>query len=107
MPAPGSNSTIDAVTENGFLNARENPLSTFGFDVGTASYAIVRRFLDGNQRPPQDAVRTEELVNYFTYDYPPPQGDAPFSATMEVAGCPWAPEHRLVRIGLKGRDHGR
>lgn len=52
-------------------------------------------------------MRIEELVNYFTYDYPPPVGDAPFSATMEVATCPWQPEHRLVRIGLKGREIAR
>ncbi|MDR3401856.1 MAG: von Willebrand factor type A domain-containing protein [Chthoniobacter sp.] len=95
---------FDAITENAFLTARENPLSTFSIDVDTASYAIVRRFLNDNQRPPGGAVRIEELLNYFTYDYPQPKGDVPFSATMEVAACPWAPEHRLVRIGLKGRE---
>ncbi len=95
---------FDALTENAFLAARENPLSTFSIDVDTASYAIVRRFLNGNQRPPKGAVRIEELLNYFTYEHPQPKGDAPFSATMEVAACPWTPEHRLVRIGLKGRE---
>ena len=53
--------------------------------------------------PPKDAVRIEELLNYFPYDYPPPTGDDPFSVRVEVAGCPWNAEHRLVRIGLKGR----
>ena len=82
-------------------SVRENPLSTFGGDVGTESYALVRRYLEGSQRPPQDAVRIEELLNYFTYGYPPPQGDIPFTATLEVAGCPWTPEHRLARIGIR------
>ena len=101
---PGNTESFDEITDNAFLAARENPLSTFSIDVDTASYAIVRRFLNENQRPPKGAVRIEELLNYFTYDYPQPQGDAPFSATMEVATCPWTPEHRLVRIGLKGRE---
>ncbi|MEZ0258618.1 MAG: von Willebrand factor type A domain-containing protein [Chthoniobacter sp.] len=95
---------FDAVAENDFLAARDNPLSTFSADVDTASYAIVRRMLSSNQLPPKGAVRTEELLNYFTYEYPQPNGDAPFSATMEVAACPWEPEHRLVRVGLKGRE---
>jgi Ca-activated chloride channel family protein len=97
-------SAFDGLTENDFLAVRDNPLSTFSVDVDTASYAIVRRFLNDNQVPPKGAVRTEELLNYFTYDYPQPQGDVPFSATMEVAACPWEPEHRLVRVGLKGRE---
>lgn len=103
--APSANtSKFDAINENDFLNVRENPLSTFSIDVDTASYAIVRRYLNDNQLPPKGAVRVEELLNYFTYDYPQPKGDAPFSATMEVATCPWSPEHRLVRVGLKGRE---
>ena len=91
--------------ENDFLGATQNPLSTFSVDVDTASYANVRRFLQGGRLPPADAVRIEELVNYFPYHYAPPaEGGAPFAATMEVAEAPWAPEHRLVRIGLKGRE---
>jgi Ca-activated chloride channel family protein len=101
---PGTSESFAAITDNAFLPAHENPLSTFSIDVDTASYAIVRRFLNRQQLPPKGAVRIEELLNYFTYDYPQPQGDAPFSATMEVAACPWTPEHRLVRIGLKGRE---
>src|SRR5439155_5168190 len=69
-----------------------------------ASYANVRRFLENGQLPPRDAVRIEELINYFAYEYPQPRGDAPFSVSIEVAACPWNPEHRLTRIGLKTRE---
>jgi Ca-activated chloride channel family protein len=83
----------------------ENRLSTFSIDVDTASYANVRQFLmQSSMLPPPDAVRIEELVNYFTYNYAPPKGDDPFSAHVEVAACPWAPKHRLVRFGIKGRE---
>ena len=96
--------------DNDFLGATQNPLSTFSIDVDTASYANVRRFLAGGRRPPPDAVRIEELVNYFPYHYVPPApaagetGAVPFAASLEVAEAPWAPTHRLVRIGLKGRE---
>ncbi len=93
------------LAENKFLPARQNPLSTFAADVDTASYANVRRFLESGQRPPQDAVRIEELVNYFSYLYPTPEtGDATFATSMEIASAPWNPAHRLVRIGIKGRE---
>ena len=100
----------DYLVDNPFLAAAENPLSTFSIDVDTASYSNVRRFLmDQNQLPPPGAVRIEELVNYFRYEYPQPDGDKPFSVTTEVASCPWQADHRLVRIGLKGRalEHGK
>jgi|CXWL01.1.fsa_nt_gi Ca-activated chloride channel family protein len=90
--------------DNAYLRVADQPLSTFSVDVDTASYANVRRFLTQKQRPPADAVRIEELVNYFPYAYRPPTGNVPFAASLEVAGAPWAPEHRLVRIGLKGRE---
>jgi Ca-activated chloride channel family protein len=90
------------IGENPFLNARANPLSTFSIDVDAASYANMRRFLQGNSLPPEDAVRIEEIVNYFDYAYPEPEGDAPFSITTEVASAPWNPEHRLVHVGLQG-----
>jgi Ca-activated chloride channel family protein len=92
-----------AIADNAFHHASADPLSTFSVDVDTASYANVRRFLNRGTPPPVDAVRIEELLNYFPYDDPPPTGDAPFSARVEMASCPWAPEHRLARIGLKGR----
>ena len=91
------------VTENRFLDVRTSPLSTFGIDVDRASYSNVRRYLAQGVLPPRDAVRIEELVNYFTYDYPDPSGDAPFSITTEVAACPWNEQNSLVRIGLQGR----
>ncbi len=91
------------VQENGFLSPGDAPLSTFAIDVDTASYANVRRFLQGGNLPPKDAVRIEELVNYFPYSYPAPTGADPFSVDVEVAAAPWKPEHRLVRIGLAGR----
>jgi len=91
--------------DNAYLAVAENPLSTFSIDVDTASYANMRRFLKGGQRPPRDAVRIEELVNYFPYRYAAPKDAAtPFAASMEVASAPWNPTHRLVRIGLKGRE---
>ena len=90
-----------------FRAVGEQPLSTFSIDVDTASYANVRRFLTAGQRPPRDAVRIEELVNYFRYDYPQPKGDEPFSVTVDAAACPWREGHRLVRVGLQGRDVAR
>jgi Ca-activated chloride channel family protein len=89
--------------DSDFLAAAQHPLSTFSVDVDTASYANVRRFLQAGQLPPPDAVRIEELINYFPYQYAPPAGGVPLAASMEVADAPWAPGHRLVRIGLKGR----
>jgi Ca-activated chloride channel family protein len=109
LPGPRADFNTEAydyVADNDFLAAAENPLSTFSVDVDTASYSNVRRFLLGGRRPPRDAVRIEELVNYFTYDYTAPRAadPAPFAASLEVAAAPWAPTHRLVRIGLKGRE---
>jgi Ca-activated chloride channel homolog len=92
-----------AFSENKPVSPKDQPLSTFSIDVDTASYANVRRFLDSGRLPPRDAVRIEELVNYFRYDYPQPGGDAAFSVTVDAAECPWNRGHRLVRIGLQGR----
>jgi len=107
--APGfSTEKYDPITENGFRTALSAPLSTFSIDVDTASYSNVRRFLRTGRAPPVDAVRIEELINYFDYDYPQPRrGDEPFAVDVEVAGCPWNPAHRLARIGLKGREVSR
>jgi secreted protein with Ig-like and vWFA domain len=90
-----------------FTPVGEQPLSTFSIDVDTASYANVRRLLAAGRRPPRDAVRIEELVNYFRYDYPQPTGDEPFSVSLEAAACPWRAGHRIVRVGLAGRDVNR
>lgn len=94
------------IDENPFLPAAGNPLSTFAVDVDTGSYANVRRLLNQRARPPTDAVRIEELLNYFPYTYsgPSAEDETPFAAHLEVASAPWAPEHRLVRIGLKARE---
>ncbi len=86
-----------------FLSAVENPLSTFSIDVDAASYANIRRFINSGSQPPKDAVRIEEMINYFTYDYPQPEGKHPFSITTEIATCPWNEDHRLVHIGLQGK----
>jgi Ca-activated chloride channel family protein len=91
------------IQENEFLSVADNPLSTFSVDVDRAAYSNVRRFLRDGQRPPRDAVRIEEMVNYFTYDYPDPSGAQPFSVTTEVASCPWNERHRLLLVGLQGR----
>ena len=89
--------------DNGFQRPATAPLSTFAIDVDAASYSNVRRFLTQGQRPPADAVRVEELINYFPYDYPDPTGSDPFSVTTAQMPAPWAPDHRLVLIGLQGR----
>ncbi|MEX2138908.1 MAG: von Willebrand factor type A domain-containing protein [Pirellulales bacterium] len=100
-----SNEAYDLPPENSFEPVAANPLSTFSIDVDTASYANMRRFLtQNNQLPPPAAVRIEEMLNYFRYDYPQPEGDVPFSVTTEVATCPWNADHRLVRVGLKGKE---
>ena len=91
--------------ENEFVSPQEVPLSTFGVDVDTASYSNIRRFLDNGQLPPEDAVRIEELVNYFTYDYPEPEGDDPVAVTTQLTIAPWNKgrntRHQLLRIGLR------
>jgi Ca-activated chloride channel homolog len=100
---PFNTETYDAIEENRFRAARDNPLSTFSIDVDTASYANVRRFLQRDQLPPSGAVRIEELINYFPYNYPEPKTGDPFSVNIEVSRAPWNQQHELVRIGLKGR----
>ena len=85
------------IEENGFRQVGDDPLSTFSIDVDTASYANVRRFLTQNMLPPKDAVRIEEMVNYFPYNDPPPAGSSedPFAVHVEVARCPWKPSTDL------------
>jgi Ca-activated chloride channel family protein len=99
---PFNTEGYSTIHENEFLKATKNPLSTFSIDVDAASYANMRRFLNNGQRPPIDAVRIEEMINYFNYEYPQPSGQDPFSVNTEIATCPWNEEHKLVHIGLQG-----
>lgn len=93
------------IVENTFIKpVGEAALSTFGIDVDTASYSNMRRFLNHGQFPPADAIRLEELVNYFHYDYPQPTDGAPFSVNTEATRCPWSPNHVLMRVGLQGKN---
>ena len=96
-----------AITENPLRDPMREPLSTFSVDVDTASYANVRRFLNSGRRPPKNAVRIEELINYFSYDDPAPTGDDPFAVSLEAASSPWHTDRLVVRIGLKAKDIDR
>jgi len=87
-----------AIDENGFKDVLHNPLSTFSIDVDRASYSNVRRFLNMGQLPPMDAVRIEEMINYFNYDYPEPEGRHPFSVYTEISACPWNASPSVARI---------
>lgn len=101
--APGSE-TYTRRADNPFQAANQTPLSTFSLDVDTASYSNVRRFLDAGRLPPRDAVRCEEMINYFPYKYPVPTDGTPFAIHAEIAPCPWNPRHRLAKIALKGKE---
>lgn len=101
---PGFNTEeYDGITENRFHKTTDEPLSTFSIDVDAASYSNVRRFLNSNQLPPAGAVRVEEMINYFSYNYPQPAGKDPFSINTEFSECPWNKDHKLVMIGLQGK----
>ncbi len=93
----------DVITDNRFLTVNENPLSTFSIDVDAASYSNVRRYLQEGQLPPAGAVRIEEMINYFHYEYPQPTGDDPFSINTEISTCPWNSKHKLALVGLQGK----
>ena len=99
MPYPGE--SYARLESNRFRLTSKQPVSTFGADVDTASFTNVRRFLTSGQLPPRDAVRVEELVNYFQFAYPAPRGDKPIAITTEVGDCPWAPSHKLVLVGAR------
>ncbi len=94
----------DGINENIFHEALKNPLSTFSIDVDAASYSNIRRFISSGQRPPKDAVRIEEMINYFNYEYDQPKGDDPFSINTEISSAPWNTKHKLVHIGLQGKN---
>lgn len=92
------------LADNPVHSVANEPVSTFSIDVDTGSYANVRRFLSGGQLPPADAVRLEEMVNYFPYSYPMPEGDVPFGIGIELAQTPWNPQTRLLRVAIKASD---
>lgn len=99
----GNTEEYDAINENIFHEATRNPLSTFSIDVDAASYSNIRRFINNGQQPPKDAVRIEEMINYFDYDYKQPKGEHPFEVITEISTAPWNDKHKLVHIGLQGK----
>lgn len=113
MPAPDDDTNekeirsnteeYDKIIENPFKNVKQEPLSTFSIDVDNASYSNIRRYINGGQLPPPNAVRIEEMINYFDYDYPDAKGEHPFSIITEMGECPWNAQHKLVHIGLQGK----
>ena len=90
--------------ENQFENPKNSPLSTFSIDVDNASYTNIRRFINNGQKVPKDAVRVEEMVNFFKYDYPQPKGENPFSINTEYSDAPWNSKHKILKIGLQGKN---
>jgi Ca-activated chloride channel family protein len=100
---PSESESYASINENQFRTALKNPLSTFSIDVDAAAYSNIRRFINNGGLPPADAVRIEEMINYFDYDYPQPKGKDPINIITEIADAPWNPSHKLVRIGLQGR----
>lgn len=103
LPQTIGTERFEPIDETPFVAVTDDPLSTFSIDVDTASYAHVRRYLAAGRLPPPDAVRIEELINYFRYDYPAPKHH-PFSVTYEVSACPWNPDHWLAHVGLQGQQ---
>jgi Ca-activated chloride channel family protein len=104
VPPPPPQPEYAKFADHSFVATKDEKVTTFAIDVDRASYSNVRRFLTANQTPPADAVRIEEMVNYFTYGYPQPSGPHPFSITADVASCPWNTSNRLLRIGIQGRN---
>lgn len=100
---PYSNESYDKINHNEFQKVMNAPLSTFSIDVDAASYSNVRRFINMGSLPPKDAVRTEEMINYFNYDYPDPDNETPFSVITELGQCPWNTKNKLVHIGIQGK----
>ena len=100
---PDSREGYDGIVENRFKKVTDNPLSTFSIDVDGASYSNMRRFIQNGSLPPAGAVRIEEMINYFHYDYPQPMSEDPFSINTEMAECPWNTKHQLALIGLQGK----
>lgn len=93
----------DKIEENAFKEVEQTPVSTFSIDVDNASYSNIRRYLDAAEMPPVGAIRIEEMINYFDYDYAQPQGEDPFSINTEISTAPWNADHHLIHIGLQGK----
>lgn len=104
MPHDFNTESYSAVRETGFRSTLNHPLSTFSIDVDNASYSNIRRFINGGHLPPRDAVRIEEMLNYFVYNYPEPQGKDPFAIHTELSQTPWNPNTQLLHVALKGRE---
>lgn len=98
------NEEYGSIVENEFLNAKKNPLSTFSIDVDAASYSNIRRFINGGSFPPKDAVRIEEMINYFAYKYHAPKADLPISINTVMSSCPWNADHKLIKVNMSGKD---
>lgn len=99
-----TNEDYDTFTENAFESPKAAPLSTFSIDVDNASYTNIRRFINNGQTVPKDAVRVEEMINFFKYTYPQPKDKDPFSINTELSESPWNPESKIIRIGLQGKN---
>ncbi|RWU06351.1 vWA domain-containing protein [Pedobacter chitinilyticus] len=102
-PLPQNTENYAHITENAFKKAGDDPLSTFSIDVDAASYSNIRRFINTGNLPPKDAVRIEEMINYFDYEYEQPKGSDPVNIVTEIGTAPWNPQHRLVHIGLQAK----
>ncbi len=101
---PQDNEDYAQIKENGFKNPLQTPLSTFSIDVDAASYSNMRRFLMNGQKPPKDAVRVEEMINYFNYNYTQPTDEHPFSINQELSHCPWNHDNYLLHLGIQGKN---
>ncbi|WP_289662561.1 vWA domain-containing protein [Flavobacterium panacagri] len=104
IPAEPSQEDYDSFVENAFESPKTAPLSTFSIDVDNASYTNIRRFLNNGQQVPKDAVRVEEMVNFFKYTYPQPKNEHPFSINTEVSDSPWNANNKILKIGLQGKN---
>ena len=104
LPTIPNNEDYEEFVENQFETPKNAPLSTFSIDVDNASYTNIRRFINNGQKVPKDAVRIEEMMNFFKYSYPQPKNNHPFSINTEYSDCPWNSKHRLLKIGLQGKS---
>ena len=105
--APSKSERYGQLIDNPYASPIDAPLSTFSVDVDTASYTNIRRMIQDGNSIPADAVRIEEMINYFNYDYPQPKGKHPFAFAIETAECPWNEDHQLMRVGIQGKEMKR